>query len=148
MLFVSTFLWLLPFDMPKSSTSSLNSITLSPLSSIMNDLTQQGIIKTGNKALFLAAGGNYHGLGVVIDDKHRYYNATDVLANGGSFDFVFTNDFRSNISEVIDKVVKVGGVLAIRLTNNPSAVFQKPENYRIVYLQHYGSTFMAMRKTH
>ncbi|XP_047326568.1 uncharacterized protein LOC124930259 [Impatiens glandulifera] len=142
--FVSTVLWLLPFD---HTTTSLHSITFNPLQSIIHDLTDKGIIKTGNKAL-IVAGENHHGP-IVIKDDHNYntkemtLNSTPAPPKEDFFDFIFTKDFQSSI----DKSLKVGGVLTLQLSNNPKVVFKKPNNYRTVYLRHYGSTFMTMRKT-
>ncbi|XP_020410963.1 uncharacterized protein LOC18790309 isoform X1 [Prunus persica] len=47
----------------------------------------------------------------------------------------------------VDRILKIGGIVAVPLSNDPSNAFKPKPNYKIVYLRRYASTFVAMRKT-
>ena len=61
-------------------------------------------------------------------------------------DFVLASNF-SVASEFIDRTLKIGGIVTVELSDNPSIAFNKPSNYKIVYLRRFESTIMAMKKT-
>ncbi|CAK7347240.1 unnamed protein product [Dovyalis caffra] len=121
---------------------------------LIHDLANEGLLKTGNNAVFLGSG---------IDNATRVseiLNANDALTisatnldgqssiPGESFDFSFTFDDFHTSSEFIDRTLKVGGIAVVQLSNNPSSAFDKPSNYKIVYLRRFQATnILAMRKT-
>ncbi|XP_021831090.1 uncharacterized protein LOC110771145 isoform X3 [Prunus avium] len=47
----------------------------------------------------------------------------------------------------VDRILKIGGIVAVPLSNDPSNAFRLKPNYKIVYLRRYASTFVAIRKT-
>ncbi|KAA8536412.1 hypothetical protein F0562_028890 [Nyssa sinensis] len=61
-----------------------------------------------------------------------------------AFDLVFTSSFQG--TEFIDRVLKIGGIMVIQLSNDPSNAFHQQSNYKIVYLRRFTSTVVAMRK--
>ncbi|KDP26665.1 hypothetical protein JCGZ_17823 [Jatropha curcas] len=120
------------------------------LDSLLIDLANEGLIKKGNKALFVCSG-----IGAIIDDS-RFLNANEidfvlgsnlgqhVLLHDASFDFVFAFGYED--VESLDSIVKVGGILVAQLSDFPNDI-QKQFNYKVVYLRQYRSTIVAMRKT-
>ncbi|CAL9752897.1 unnamed protein product [Musa acuminata subsp. burmannicoides] len=101
------------------------------LPSLLHDLSRRGLLRPGDNAVFLndpIAGD----LSTAVPD--------------GSADFVFSasaGDF-----EHIDRILKIGGVAAVRWSRNPSETFTPPANYRTAYVGRVGSvSVLAMRKS-
>ncbi|GAB2271413.1 hypothetical protein Dimus_006251 [Dionaea muscipula] len=130
--------------------------TVLPL--LFRDLVNEGLIKRGDKALIV---GSDHGdeLSNVIfssvitssGDDVELIQRSDVHRQGfvvpdEAFDFAFSNRFHVD-AEFIERMLKVGGIAVVHLGNEPSQAFNKPVNYKIVYLRRLSSTFMAMKKT-
>jgi len=120
------------------------------LDSLFLDLANEGLVKKGDKALFMCSS-----IGPVIDNT-RFLNSIDIdlvlgsdlghegLLQDASFDFIFGFGFE-NIG-ILDRMVKVGGIVVTQLGDLPSAL-QKQSNYKVVYLRRYSSTVVALRKT-
>ncbi|XWS39770.1 hypothetical protein CRYUN_Cryun18bG0083100 [Craigia yunnanensis] len=118
---------------------------------LRQDFANEGLIKKGHKALVLnsaiegvADGGsmfvNDDEIDVVVEpDLERQSSLPDEV-----FDFVFVSGPLD--SEIVDRVVKIGGVIAMQLGDDISIGYQKQSKYRIVYLKKYSSTIVAMKK--
>ncbi|KAA8545653.1 hypothetical protein F0562_020896 [Nyssa sinensis] len=128
--------------------SDLNGFESLPL--IFQDLADEGLLKKGHKALILGSG-----FGDLMDDLQFFddnkidwviepdLNRQSSIADD-AFDFVFTSSFEC--SKFIDRVIKIGGIVVMQLSDNPSNSFQQQSNYKIVYLRRFTSTVVAMRK--
>ncbi|XP_050234244.1 uncharacterized protein LOC126682564 [Mercurialis annua] len=148
-----------PSILEHDSLGSNSNIDLDLLPLLFRDLiTNEGLIKTGDKAVFVTNGnGN--------NDDHSIYSSKQILKENydvdlvtafdldqqkgitdESFDFALTYSFHA-AQGFIDRVLKVGGIAVVQLGDDPSFLFNKPSNYKIVYLRRFQSTIMAMRKT-
>ncbi|XP_057465503.1 uncharacterized protein LOC130755167 [Actinidia eriantha] len=128
-----------------------NSIGFDLLSLLFRDLSDEGLLKKGDKVLVLSSGveksmdcsesvreceidleiqSDLDGESSIWDDK---------------FDFILA--LNSNAAKSADGVLKLGGLLVMQLSDDPSNAFPKPSNYKIVYLRRFNSTVVAMRKT-
>ncbi|XP_002514025.2 uncharacterized protein LOC8268399 [Ricinus communis] len=135
-----------------------SNINLDVLPLLFRDLiTNEGLIKTGDKAVFVTNGnGNddraiYSSERILNEDYDMEFISVSDLdqqqkVNDASFDFALTYSFHA-AQEFIDRTLKVGGIAIVQLGDNPSFLFNKPMNYKIVYLRRFQSTFMAMKKT-
>ncbi|XP_052484920.1 uncharacterized protein LOC105795109 [Gossypium raimondii] len=123
---------------------------------LWGDFVNEGLIKKGQKALILNSfiesmddvddddeGSmfiNNGDLDLVIEpDFHRQSS----LPND-EFDFVFVSG--SIDSKFVDRLVKIGGIVAMQLGDEISTGYQKQSDYIIVYLKKYHSTIVAMKK--
>uniref|UniRef100_B9GN28 DUF7870 domain-containing protein n=1 Tax=Populus trichocarpa TaxID=3694 RepID=B9GN28_POPTR len=130
--------------------------TVLPL--LIHDLANEGLLKTGDNAVFVSS-GNGNGIGNAIHiSEILNVNDTKIVsaANldrqrsipGEALDFAFTYDDFQTTSEFIDRTLKVGGIAVVQLSNDPSSAFDKPFNYKIVYLRRFqAANILAMRKT-
>ncbi|KAJ9174934.1 hypothetical protein P3X46_013528 [Hevea brasiliensis] len=137
------------YSLPANDSDS-DFIDVEFLDSLLLDLANEGLIKKGDKALFVKSG-----IGAVIDNS-RFLNANEIdlvlgsdlgqqlLFHNASFDFVFA--FGIKDIEFLDRVLKVGGVLVTQLSDLPNAL-QKKSNYKVFYIRRYGSTIVALKKT-
>lgn len=141
---------------PETASPYSSSIDLGLLPFLSRDLANEGLLKRGDKVLLLSndndrngavyisdhiLNGNYDVDLISISDFDRQSTILD-----GSLDFVITFSFPS-AQEFIDRTLKVGGIAVVQLNDNPSLLFNKPLNYKIVYLRKFQPTVMAMRKT-
>jgi hypothetical protein len=125
---------------------------------LIHDLANEGLLKTGDNAVFVSS-GNGNGIGNAIHiSEILNVNDTKIVsaANldrqrsipGEALDFAFTYDDFQTTSEFIDRTLKVGGIAVVQLSNDPSSAFDKPFNYKIVYLRRFqAANILAMRKT-
>ncbi|XP_022726818.1 uncharacterized protein LOC111282824 [Durio zibethinus] len=127
------------------------SISLNYWNLLWQDFVNEGLIKKGHKALILNSA-----IEGVADGCSRFVNNDEIdvvlepdlerqssLPDEG-FDFVFVSG--SLDSKFVDRVVKIGGVIAMQLGDDISSSYQKQSDYRIVYLKKYSSTIVAMKK--
>ncbi|KAK8626997.1 hypothetical protein V6N13_134626 [Hibiscus sabdariffa] len=137
---------------------STSSISLEYWNLLWRDFANEGLVKKGQKALVLnsAIEGadvddednedegsmfmNNDGINVVFEPD---FSSKSSLPNGG-FDFVFVSG--SIDSKFVDPLVKVGGIVAMQLSDEISTGYQKQSDYRIVYLKKYRSTIVALKK--
>ncbi|KAK3038336.1 hypothetical protein RJ639_031432, partial [Escallonia herrerae] len=133
---------------------TLDPINVEMLPLLFRDLANEGLLKMGDRALFVSNG----------NQKEAIYNsqiATDNinmdlikhsdpkqqgLVPDETYDFAFAHCF-SAVEKFIDRALRVGGIVVVELNDKPTLAFQKPSNYKIIYLRSFGSTFVAMRKT-
>ncbi|KAK9266161.1 hypothetical protein L1049_000007 [Liquidambar formosana] len=118
---------------------------------LFRDLADEGLIKRGDKALIVGSGigGNFDNLQFLTD------NEVDVVMESDSdrqssipdetFDFAFASSFQN--AKFVDRVVKIGGIVAVPLSNYPSNALTDQSIYEIVYLRRFDITIMAMRKS-
>lgn len=51
------------------------------------------------------------------------------------------------MNKLVDRIVKIGGILVTTLNSSPSSNFQElPSNYKIAYLRELNSNILAIRK--
>ncbi|XP_042489829.1 uncharacterized protein LOC122069803 [Macadamia integrifolia] len=119
---------------------------------LLRDLTREGLFKSSDKALFVSRYGDGNDViahGSQILNPHEIVSESDADRQSsipdGTFDFVFASGFLAG--DFIDRSLKIGGIVAIQLSNDASNAFHKPSNYKIVYLRQFESTVLAMKKT-
>lgn len=113
---------------------------------LLRDLQRQGLLGTGARAVFLGDPGSR-----LPFLKH---NQIEPVSSDGewvipdsSIEFVLAaGDFSDASFEFIDRVLRVGGITAVRLSSDPSHAFHLPPNYRMVYIRRFGSTIVAIKK--
>lgn len=143
-----------------SSSTSEAEIAFDPITNfdllplLFRDLKNEGILKTGDRALFFGHKndeGYYYNSEkdemmmdfVSFTDRDKQSAVTD-----DTFDFAFTQGFHAAAArEFIERTLKVGGVAAVQLSEDPLMAFKKPDNYQIVYLRRFDTTIIGMRKT-
>lgn len=121
---------------------------------LWQDFALEGLIKKGHKALVLnsvidgvADGGSMFvtdgEIDVVVEpDLERQSSLPDE-----GFDFVFVSGTFD--SKSVDRVLKIGGVIAMLLgddDNSSGYLKHSDKDYRIVYLKKYSSTIVALKK--
>ncbi|KAJ4967496.1 hypothetical protein NE237_019345 [Protea cynaroides] len=136
------------FNAAAASEARINGEQLLPL--LLQDLANEGLLKSDVKALFVSHQSYMDGPQMLnAHQEIDIISESDVDRQssipGGTFDFIFATDFRA--SEFIDRSLKSGGIVAIQLSNDASNAFYRPSNYKIVYLRHFESTVLAMKKT-
>ncbi|KAF3447231.1 hypothetical protein FNV43_RR12411 [Rhamnella rubrinervis] len=125
-------------------------VELLPL--FFRDLTNEGIFQKGQNAVFISSGNDeaIYRSQIMNDNEMEIISTKDSNRQSSIpndiFDFVFVSTF-SNNAKFIDRTLKVGGIVALQLNHDPSDGFQKPSNYKIVYLRRFDSTVLAMKKT-
>ncbi|MGD7217278.1 hypothetical protein, partial [Ralstonia pseudosolanacearum] len=118
---------------------------------LFKDLLNEGIFKSGYKALFLTSGdhNSVHTQHLLIDNDIDFISESDpqrlTSVPKDTFDFIFSPGFSA--SDEIDRTLKMGGVVVVQLPKDPSNAFKTPSNYKIVYLRRFETTVVAMRKT-
>ncbi|XP_050374708.1 uncharacterized protein LOC126792294 [Argentina anserina] len=135
------------------STRGSDMFKFEQLGMIFNDLAGEGLRVEGDKSLIVSPSnaGVIHALRSlnVVGDGFEVAMDSDSERKSSfkdeSVDFVFAFDLVD--AKFVDRVLKVGGIVAVPLSNDPSNAFSKTSNYKIVYLRRYASTFVAMRKT-
>ena len=120
---------------------------------LFRDLKNEGILKTGDRALFVASNGGENAVyssQILSDNDIELVSANDFdrqnAMSKDSFDFIFTHSY-SATADFIERTLKPGGVAVIQTNQNPSSSFDKPSNYKIVHLRQFDVTVLAMRKT-
>uniref|UniRef100_A0A5B7A2M6 DUF7870 domain-containing protein n=1 Tax=Davidia involucrata TaxID=16924 RepID=A0A5B7A2M6_DAVIN len=128
--------------------SDLIGFELLPL--ILQDLADEGLLKKGDKALVVGSGIDdlMDDLQLFEDNEIDFVIESDLERQSSiaddAFGLVFTSSFEG--TKFIDRVLKIGGIVVMQLSNNPSNAFQQQSNYKIVYLRRFTSTVVAMRK--
>lgn len=135
---------------PESTDKNNNNIELLPL--LFRDLNNEGLLKMGDKAAFLSSGNEeaIYGSQILSENAMDMISSTDTERQksipDGTFDFLFLYDF--NVAKgFVDRSLKIGGIAVVQLGDGPFMAFEKPSNYKIVYVRKFDSTVMAMRKT-
>ncbi|KAG6648747.1 uncharacterized protein LOC122315419 [Carya illinoinensis] len=120
---------------------------------IFRDLTNEGLLKVGEKAVFLSNGeeAKYRPLQVLRDHEMDVISITNLERQSSiqseTFDFAWTSNFPA-AADFIDRTLKIGGIVAIKLGENPLVTLNGPSNYKLVYIsRRFESTVVAMKKT-
>lgn len=115
---------------------------------LFRDLADEGLIKRGQKGLIVGSS-----LDDLMKDLDFVSDSDNIVASETSledsipnetFDFVFSFSFKN--ADSVDRVLKNGGIVITKLSNDPSRLMQRQSNYRIVYLRRFENTMVAMRK--
>lgn len=122
------------------------------LNLILHDMADEGLLKKYDKALIVSPPNGFGGIGIFNSNNVDVIMDSDLEAKSlfpnESCDFVFTSS--SIDSEFVDRILKIGGIVALPLGAKPSnAAFREQSNYRVVYLRRYSPTsiIVALRKT-
>jgi len=106
---------------------------------LFRDLKNEGILKTGDRALFVASNGGENAVyssQILSDNDMELVSANDFdrqnAISKDSFDFILTHSYPAT-ADFIERTLKPGGVAVIQTNQNPSSSFDMPLNYKIVY---------------
>uniref|UniRef100_A0A5B7APW5 DUF7870 domain-containing protein n=1 Tax=Davidia involucrata TaxID=16924 RepID=A0A5B7APW5_DAVIN len=142
-----------------SDASFEYSLNVELLPFLFRDLTNEGLLKMGDRALFISSGNNEEAIynSQILSDNDQMdlisYSDSDRQSSipDETYDFAFVHGFHA-AADFIDRTLKVGGIAAVQLSEDPPSVaaLRKPSNYKIVYLRRYEystTVVVAMRKT-
>ncbi|KAF3665920.1 hypothetical protein P3S67_012118 [Capsicum chacoense] len=127
-------------------------IKLEVLPLIFHDLANEGLLKAGDRSLFVTNGNE----DVIYDsqvtsDHHNMdlISLSNLAQNEEMYDVALLFPYDSSKSlDSVDRALKVGGIVVVQLiSDNPMVTFSQPSNYKIVYVRKFDSTIIAMRKT-
>ncbi|KAK9758268.1 hypothetical protein RND81_01G219400 [Saponaria officinalis] len=125
---------------------------LKSLPLIIHDLANEGLLTTKDKLLIVSNNPKINFGNFKDGEKQIIVSPLDLkrqrfVANNEEFDFVF-NDYGFGMVQVfIDRALRLGGVVTVRLGLDPNLAFQVPSNYKIVYFRKIDdSAFIAMKK--
>ncbi|KAL5982373.1 hypothetical protein ACLOJK_016444 [Asimina triloba] len=121
------------------------------LQMLLEDLSEVGLLRSGDRALFVGEAGrrcqqlveedeNMDLISILLDDELHGSNALNETC-----DFAFADGFST--AELLSHALKTGGVMAVRMSGDPLASFWVPLNFKIVYIRQFDATVIAMRKT-
>lgn len=133
---------------PEKFGSSMVDVDL--VASLFRDLAKEGLVEKGDRALILSS------------EFEKFVDALG-LFEVSEVDLVLESDlvYKSIISDELfdcilalgsrdiefeDRVLKTGGLLVAKLSNDPSNAFRRLPNYKIVYVRSFNSTIVAMEK--
>lgn len=126
-------------------------INLELLPLLFRDLTNEGLLKAGEKAVFVS-NGNEEAIRRsnqirLSENEMDVISVTDLEKQSSipseTFDLIALASNYPAAADFIDRTLKIGGIVTVELSENP---FHKPSNYKIVYIRRFGSTVMAMKK--
>lgn len=133
---------------PKMLDSNSVDVDIVPL--LLRDLVKQGLVNTADRALVLSSDFEklVDGLGLFEVSEVDLLLESDLGSKNTiineSFDCILALGSRD--SEFEDRVLKIGGLLVVKLGDDPSNSFQRLPNYKIVYVSRFNSTIVAMEK--
>ncbi|KAM1086524.1 hypothetical protein TB2_011921 [Malus domestica] len=117
---------------------------------LFRDLAGEGLRRKGDTSLIVAPGNagtlqnlhpfDFNGFDFVVDSE----SVPKSSFLDESMDFVFA--FNLADAKFADRILKIGGIVAVPISIDPSNAFRPKPNYKIVYLRRYAATFVAMRK--
>ncbi|XAR48506.1 hypothetical protein NMG60_11031352 [Bertholletia excelsa] len=128
--------------------SGLMNLDLLPL--LLRDLGNEGLLRMGDRSLFVTGGND----GLVYNSQILRDHDVDLISYldmdrhstipDETYDIVFANAFDLT-GKFIDRTLKVGG---IAIVGDLSATFRKLSNYKTVYLRRFGNgdAVVALRK--
>ncbi|KAL6964238.1 hypothetical protein U1Q18_035295 [Sarracenia purpurea var. burkii] len=142
-----------PNSLSESEADESESPSFDFLPLLFGDLSDKGLLKNGDKGLSLSSGvGNLVDYSEFLNSEIDLAIESDLDGKNSipdeTFDFVFAFDLNSKAATTsVDRVLKIGGLLVMQLSTDPSNSFQYCSNYKIVYLRQFECTVIAMRKT-
>lgn len=131
---------------------------LKVLPMLFRDLANEGLLRGGERALFLNNEADYKAMYgsrmILLDNEMDHISITDIERQSSvpnnTFNFVFTYEYYDYAAaRFIDRTLRFGGLVAIHLGGeNPDDVgsFRIPSNYRIAYIRRFDSPVLAIRK--
>ncbi|CAN4095284.1 unnamed protein product [Withania somnifera] len=129
-----------------------NPINLEFLPIAFKDLANEGILRMGDRSLLVSNGNEeeIYNSQVVKDYNPHLISSSDStqkdLVPNETFDFVFAYGYPQSLN-FIERALKVGGILAVPLSDNPLVdELPHPSNYKVVYVRKFDSTIVAMKK--
>ncbi|KAK4800187.1 hypothetical protein SAY86_025552 [Trapa natans] len=133
------------FGFGSSTTASFEFMNV-----LFQDFAREGLVKKGDKVIIL--GSEISGISsnskFLIDNEIHFAMVSGISSQGsipdGTFHFVLL--LESSDAKMVDPVLKVDGILAVQLKDDPVHVLEEPSNYKAVYIRRYDSTIVAMRK--
>ncbi|KAM7261485.1 hypothetical protein ACFE04_008852 [Oxalis oulophora] len=136
-------------NIPNVQITGSDLVNLDIFPSLLHDLTNEGIMNSIEKSLVFSYGKENS---EILNGKDVDFISTSDLERQNeipneSFDFIFTNAFHVTAQEFIDRTLKIGGIVVIQLSENPSSAFNKPSNYRAVYVRKFDKTVLGIKKT-
>ncbi|XP_020081070.1 uncharacterized protein LOC109704704 [Ananas comosus] len=114
---------------------------------LLRDLRREGLFPPHSRGVFLS-GAPYR-----LHLLHRYElkpisSASELKVGDRSIDFMLAADGFCDASFAFaERVLRIGGITAVRLSSDPNYSLHLPPNYRMVYIRRFGSTFVAIKKT-
>lgn len=134
-------------DVIRNGVSNPVDSILMPL--LFQDLLNEGLLKSGDNALFVTAGDNYNAHAQIlvenqIDSVSEFDEERQGYIPDSSLDFVISSG--QSTSEFIDRSLKTNGIVVVQLSDDPRKSFNRLPNYKIVYLRRFDTTIVAMRK--
>ncbi|XP_077224631.1 uncharacterized protein LOC143857950 [Tasmannia lanceolata] len=117
---------------------------------LFRDLEINGLIKSGDRSIFID-GEDVTRLGFQIllggNEMDLVLESHSVLQSSipdETFDFACVDGFQAR--EFIDRILKIGGIVVVRLGVNSDDSFRLPVNFKIAYIRRFDSTFLGLRK--
>lgn len=134
---------------PETIGSSSIDVNLVPM--LLRDLAKEGLVNKVNRVLITSS--NYEKLvnclGLFDKDEFNLVLESDLggksMILDESFDVVLALGSRDSVFE--DRVLKIGGLLVVKLSDDPSSAFQQLHTHKLVYVRRFNSTIVATKKT-
>ncbi|PKA50014.1 hypothetical protein AXF42_Ash017553 [Apostasia shenzhenica] len=114
---------------------------------LIQDMVSHGLLQPKGRALFLGNPGCHTDLLRENNVSFLPQGENQFTANR-SLDFVFLIAGGSTDASLrfTNRVLRVGGIAAIRLGSDPIQPFNLPASYRMVYIRNFGPTILAVKK--
>ncbi|XP_059281611.1 uncharacterized protein LOC132035371 [Lycium ferocissimum] len=130
--------------------ANYNPIKLESLPLIFHDLANEGLLKTGDKSLFITNGNEevIYNSQVTSDYNMDLISLSNLARKEETYDFALIPYDSSKSLNIVDRAMRVGGIVAIQLISDDTMItFSQPSNYKVVYVRKFDSTIIALRKT-
>ncbi|CAO2834472.1 unnamed protein product [Amaranthus hypochondriacus] len=134
------------FDTDTFTPSNQNQNSINAIPLVFQDLAKQRLWTLKDESLIVS---NYKEEKLIIEMKTMSPSDTllETSIQNETFDFSFTDSFGEGVGSFLDRILKMGGIILVQLSPDPSMSFEVPPNYKIVYFRKlHNSTFIAMRK--
>ncbi|XP_058078169.1 uncharacterized protein LOC131226609 [Magnolia sinica] len=114
---------------------------------LFGDLSDLGLFKPDDRAVYVGE-ATHHRLRFLKEKDMDVISERDLVRQRSiptaTFDFMFADGFSA--AGFIDRTLKNDGIVAIQMSGDPVENFRVPLNYKIVYVQQFEATVVAMRK--
>ncbi|MCD7454870.1 hypothetical protein HAX54_026241 [Datura stramonium] len=137
-------------NVSKADQMAYNPIKLEFLPLIFHDLANEGLLKTGDRSLFVTNGNEQviYNSQVMSDYDMDLISLPSLAQKEETYDVALNPYDSSKSLDLIDQAMKVGGIVVVQLiSDNPVITFSQPSNYKVVYVRKFDSTIIAMQKT-
>ncbi|XP_058096361.1 uncharacterized protein LOC131242023 [Magnolia sinica] len=117
------------------------------LQMLFRDLSEAGLLRSGHRVLFIGEACQH--CEQILKEKIDLVSLLDVELRQSvlneTYDFAFADGFSA--AEFMGRALKIGGIMAVRMSGDPLATFSVPLNFKIVYIRQFDVTMIAMEKT-